>query len=269
MKRFLAPLLLVLAAAPAFPQEGGMELEPLVITAPRLKISKRAMIDPQINATLLRLLRTRQDARPDSPALLDASVGNLVKLSTLEGYNLKTRYTELGFLLTEGLAGVTEYDLASELEKTVRLGTNVQTRAAAMVALAYTHDLRYVGLFQGMLADPNVTLRLGALESLMILGDPSVQFQIAGAARGDLSLPLQIYAAAGMWRAGDIYGREILLRYYQHQDWFVRAMAIHYLGELGGSDEYWKLLQQLGSETHPSVRAELTSALMRLQRFKD
>lgn len=256
------------AAPSAIPDSAPLlQLEPLIITAPRLKI--KAPIDPQINMHLLRLLRQRQDARPDLQAALDASVGNLIKLSTLDGYNLKTRYTELGFLLTEGLAGTTDFELSSELEKTARLGKNVQTRAAAMVALAYTKDLRYLSLFQGALNDSNATVRFGALESLLILGDQAVQFQVANAARGDLSLPLQVYAAAGMWRMGDIYGREILLRLYQHQDWFVRAMASHYLGELGGAEEYWKLLRALSGESHPAVKAELCSALLRLRRFKE
>jgi HEAT repeat protein len=272
MRRAAAVLLAALAAVPrARAQAGGevLELEPLVITAPRLKLPKAAAIDPQINAHLLRLLRDRQDARPDSQAALDASIGNLLKLSTIDGYNLKTRYTELGFLLTEGLAGVTEYDLASELEKTARTGKNVQTRAAALVALAYTKDSRYMPLLQSTLNDASPTVRLGTVESLMLMDDPAAPFQVANAARGDLSLPIQVYAAAGMWRKGDIYGREVLLRLYQHDDWFVRAMATRYLGELGGADEYRRLLLQLSRETNPAVKAELCSALLRLQRFKE
>lgn len=246
--------------------DSAFQLDPLVITAPRVQMAN-APIDPQINAQLLRLLRLRMDARPDSAALLDASVGNLSKLSTLTGYNLKTRYTELGFLLTEGLAGTTDFELSSELEKVTRLGQNPQTRAAAMVALAYTHDIRYLSLLQSVVQDQNVTVRFGALEALLIMGNPAVQFQVGNMARTDPSLAVQLYAAAGMWRMGDIYGREILLRYYQHQDWFVRAMAIHYLGELGGGDEYRRLLAVLHQETVDAVKAEICSALLRLRRF--
>jgi hypothetical protein len=239
----------------------------LVITAPRLKIKKTGL-DPQINATLLRLLRQRMDARPDNQAMLDASVGNLSKITTLTGYALKTRYTELGFLLTEGLAGVTDFDLANELEHVAKLGTNVQTRAAAMVALSYTHDTRYLPLFQGAQIDQNITVRFGALESLLTMENPVVLFQVSNAARTDSSVTVQLYAAAGAWKMGDIFGREILLRHYQDNDWFVRAMATHYLGELGGADEYRRLYSQLNFETNPQVKAELCSALLRLQRFK-
>ena len=241
-------------------------LEELTITAPRVRAQA---IDPQINSHLLRLLQQRQNARPDTLAALDASVGNLNKITTVTGYKLKTRYTELGFLLTEGLAGATDIQLTSELETTVRQGSNVQTRAAAMVALAYAKDQRYLSLFQAGLNDPNVTVRLGAVESLMILGTPSTQFLIGNAARGDASPLVRILAAGGLWKMGDIYGREILLRLAEDSDWFVRAMAIHELGEQGGGEEYRRMQIWLGRETHPSVKAELCSALLRLQKFNN
>ena len=251
-----------------YDDEMAFQLEPLVVTAPRVA-AQVDLIDPRINQQLLRLLQQRMDARPDSGAQMDASIGNLNKLTTLTGYNLKTRYTELGFLLTEGLAGTTDYQLQAELEKVVRLGSNVQTRAAAMVSLAYAKDMRYLSLFQNGLTDQNLTIRFAALESLLAMGDSSVQLQLGNVARSDASMPVQIYAAAAMWRMGDIFGREILLRLYQHQDWFVRAMTDHYLGEMGGSDEYRRLQSELNGEGDPAVKAEILVALVKLNSKKD
>jgi HEAT repeat protein len=248
--------------------EMAFQLEPLVVTAPRVQ-AQVDLIDPRINQQLLRLLQQRMDARPDSAAQLDASIGNLNKLTTLTGYNLQTRYTELGFLLTEGLAGTSDYQLQSELEKVVRLGTNVQTRAAAMVSLAYVKDMRYLSLFQSGLADPNLTIRFAALESLLAMGESSVQLQVGNAARTDASVPVRIYAAAAMWRMGDIFGREILLRLYQNQDWLTRAMTDHYLGEMGGGDEYRRLQRELDGEGDPAVKAEILVALVKLNSKKD
>ena len=242
-------------------------LEPLTITAPRVK--QEDLIDPRINAHLLRLLQQRMDARPDAFASSDASIFNLSRLSTLTGYSLKTRYTEIGFLLTEGLGGTKDYQLQRELENAARLAKNVQTRAAALVALAYAKDMRYLNLFQGALNDQNVTVRFAALESLLILGDRSVQLQLGGSARNDQSVAVQIYAAAGMWRMGDSFGKEILLRLLDHQDWFARAMAAYYIGEMGGGYEYRRLLQYLDRETDPSARAEFATALMKLHPKKD
>jgi HEAT repeat protein len=260
------------APAPAPAPSGSLSLasfslEPLTVTAPRVR--QQEQINPRINAHLLRLLQQRMDARPDTLASGDASLFNLSRLSTLTGYSLKTRYTELGFLLTEGLAGTKDYQLQRELENAARLAKNVQTRAAALVALAYAKDMRYLNLFQGALNDPSVTVRFAALESLLILGDPSVQLLLGGAARNDQSLAVQIYAAAGMWRKGDNFGKEILLRFLDHADWFPRAMAAYYLGELGGGYEYRRMEQYLARETDPSTKAELATALMKLHPKKD
>src|SRR5207302_7947286 len=131
--------------------------------------------------------------------------------------------------------------------------------------------LRFTPLFQGMIINRNITVRFGALEALLTLGEAGNQFIVDGAARTDASLAIQSYAAAGLWRMGNIFGREILLRLYQHQDWFVRAMATHYLGELGGKsdagDLYRKLMIQLQTEANPAVKAELVSSLLRLAKF--
>ncbi len=266
---FLAVLFAPLAVRAESPTDAGLlfQLEPLTITAPRVK--QEDMIDPRINQHLMRLLQQRMDARPDNLAAADASIGNLNKLSTLTGYSLKTRYTELGFLLTEGLAGTKDYQLQRELENAARLSKNVQTRAAALVALAYSKDMRYMTLFQGALTDSNVTVRFAALESLILLGDASTQLQLGGAARNDRSIAAQIYAAGGMWRMRDNFGKEILLRFLDNPDWFARAMATYYLGEMGGGYEYRRLLQYLDRETDPSVRAEMATALIKLHPKKE
>lgn len=239
-------------------------LEPLVITAPRVQV-QRDLIDPRINNHLKRLLANRMDARPDSIASMDASVGNLAKLTTITGYNLKTRYTELGFLLTEGLAGTTDFSLQSELEKVVKFGKNVQTRAAAMIALAHTKNRIYLPMFQNALIDPSVTVRFAGVESLLILGGDLVLPQVGQAARADASLPVQVFASAGMWKLGDNYGRELLLRHIQHADWLIRAMGAHYLGEMGGEYEFQKLLREFQFEKDAVAQAEMAGALLKIQ----
>ena len=136
-------------------------------------------------------------------------------------------------------------------------------------ALAYSKDMRYSTLIQGALVDVNPTIRFAAIESLMVMGDQSAELQLAGASRTDASVPIQLYAAAGMWRMGDIFGRELLLRMYQSQDWLTRAMADHYLGEMGGSDEYRRLQRELDGEQDPAVKAEILTALVKLNPKKD
>lgn len=274
MKALLIAVLLVPAARAGEPVPVNLGVDmslgflpALTVTAPR--VVQEDMIDPVINQQLMRLLTQRMDARADAVAASDASLSNLARLSTLTGYSLKTRYTEIGFLLTEGLAGTKDYQLQSELEKAARLAKNVQTRAAAMVALAYTKRLQYLTLFQGALTDPNPTVRFAALESLLILGDSGVTLSLGNAARNDQSIAIQIYAAAGLWRKGDSFGKEILLRFMDHQDWFARAMAAYYIGELGGGYEYRRLMNYLDREPDPGTKAEIATALMKLHPKKD
>jgi hypothetical protein len=71
-----------------------------------------------------------------------------------------------------------------------------------------------------------------------------------------------------MWKAGDNSGEPILQNMLLNNDWTVRAMAVHYLGILGGAQEYHDLLLQLSQETQPMVQAELCLALIRLSKYQ-
>ena len=243
------------------------ELDPLVVTAPRVA-AQVDMIDPRINSQLMRLLKKKSE-RQTAALALDSSLTNLYKLTTQAGFGLQTRYTQLGYLLTEGLAGTTDYDIQNALENTARQGKDATMRAACLISLAYAKDLRYVPLIQGAMIDSNITVRFAALESLLIMDNPSLELQVGSMARGDKSVPVQIYAAAAMWRQGDIFGREILLRLYQNSDWLTRAMADHYLGEMGAGDEYVRLQRELDGEQDPAVKAEIMAGLVKLTPKKD
>ncbi|MBI3297347.1 MAG: HEAT repeat domain-containing protein [Elusimicrobia bacterium] len=272
MTRLLALSLLLpaMASQAAEPLTVDMDfmLEPIVITAPRNKIPAARQIDPRINSLLLRLLQQRADLRPDQVAGQNASAEVFSELTTLTGHTMSMRYSELGFLLTEGLAGSQDFQIQSELERIVRSGKNPQMRAGAMVALAYTKDSRFLGLFQTAIRDPSLTVRLGALESLIIMDSSAAEFSIAEAAQGDASFTVKVMAAAAYWQRGNLAGREMLLLLAEHADWYVRANAIYQLGRLGRGDEYRRLLNLMDREKDLIVRAELTLALIRLERFK-
>jgi hypothetical protein len=256
------------AAAPSAPL---LELEPLIITAPRLKLPPNAILDPQINANLLRLLQL-PNMRPNSQEQLDPSLTNLANLTTLDGYNLQTRYTQLGFLLTEGLAGTKDLTLQNSLQTIVQTGTNVQIQALALDALAYTHDPQFIPLFQSALQNTNVTIRFTAMEALYIManGQPNSNISsiIYTAAEMDASLAVKLYASHLAWKLGNEFGRETLLHHYQDPDWFTRAFSTHYLGEMGKNDVYSLIQPQLYSETNPSVQAELCWALLKMEGYR-
>ncbi len=260
------------AAAPAPANTAPiLELEPLIITAPRLKLPPNAVLDPQINANLLRLLQL-PNLRPNSQEQLDPSLTNLANLTTLDGYNLQTRYTQLGFLLTEGLAGTKDMTLQNSLQTIIQTGTNVQLQALALDALAYTHDPQFIPLFQSALQNTNVTVRFTAMEALYIMAngkpDSNISSIIYTAAQVDSSLAVKLYASHLAWELGNTFGRETLLHHYQDMDWFTRAFTTHYLGEMGHNDVFSLIQPQLYTETNPSVQAELCWALLKMEKYR-
>ncbi len=278
LSRALAVLLLqaatASAAGPGAGAPAGLTVDlgfinpDIVITAPRDRIPPERIIDPRINAILVRLLEQRSQLRPtDVPGQHEVATV-FGQLTTLTGHTMSQRYTELGFLLTEGLAGTRDPSIQSSLERVARRAVNPQMRASALVSLAYAKDERFVSLFQETLRDPSLTVRLGAVESLIVSSSPAAQFLLADAAANDASFTVKVMAAAAYWERGNPAGREILLRLAEDADWYVRADAIYNLGRLGGADEYRKLMDFLSREKDPVVRAELTLALMRLEKFK-
>lgn len=278
MKKSLLPLFALLlavpwGAAPAAAQTGGgltvdlgFMLDPIVITAPRKRKPAGRQIDPRINNVLRRLLESRSEVRPDDLGVINDASRVFAELATLTGHMMRLRYTELGFLLTEGLAGVEDYSLQNELERVVRSASNPQMRAAALVALGYTKEERFVSIFMEMLRDPDLTVRLGALEALVVSESPNALFAVGDAAQSDQSMSVRVAAAAAYWKLGNPSGREMLLQFAEDADWYVRAHAVMYLGEQGGGDEYRRLMDLLQREQNPIVRAELTLALMRLSK---
>ena len=59
-------------------------------------------------------------------------------------------------------------------------------------------------------------------------------------------------------------GKDYLLRALDDQEWLVKAMAMRYLGEMGGAEDYSKLLSYFGSNQKNIIQAEMCSALLRL-----
>lgn len=198
-----------------------IELSPLVVTAPRMKIPETLLIDGRINNMLLNLLQTKANARPSAADLTDPSVQLLNSLVSPAGYLLKMRYTELGFLLTEGLAGTPDLVLKNKIIDVARSGTNPQVRAAAMMAISYSRDSGDHGIFQEALLDQNITVRFGAVEALLNWGEPDALTDIANTARLDSSGPLRMFCAQAMLRLGEPSGRDILMRGMDDTDWVV------------------------------------------------
>lgn len=262
--------------SPAVPETAEGELDALVITAPRLKISPTALIDGRINAHLIRLLEKASELpkATQDPASVQATITDPIErmlslMQTRGGYQLYARYTRLSYLLTEGLAGTSDLILRDRILRVARDHADPIVRAAALLAIAYSRNPGDRGLFQEALMSQNLTIRFGALVALQAWAGDGYVRDIANIARSDLSPFLQVYSAGIAWRLGDPSGRDIIIRNWDNPtDSIVRALAIRFLGELGNADDYQRIMFQLDREQDNWVKAEMAGALLKLHRLR-
>ncbi|MBI5201191.1 MAG: HEAT repeat domain-containing protein [Elusimicrobia bacterium] len=224
------------AAAPA-----DSDLEPLVVTAPRLKIPPTALIDGRINALLMRLIEERAESFPSQP-----DFGVLAAAASPEAARLRTRYSRLGFILIEGLTGTTDLLLRERLVKVAREAKNARIRAAALVALASDGDAKDRPLLEDALQSKDTAVRLGAIEAFRLWSRRSKAGVDVPHVRSDD--PLGLYLAGG-----SISGA----RWIDDPDWVVRALALR-----SGNFAPDRLISWLSLETNPYLRAELVIALL-------
>ncbi len=243
---------------------GVVELEPLIIVPPRLRIPQSLQIAAKINNELLEIIRNRLDKQLDVEQANDPVKLELNSLTIPTGFAIQTRYSELSYLIIEGLAGTRDLLLQAELEKLVTDSRSGVVRAGALMALAYTRDERFIPLVQNALQDKDGRVRFAAMEAMEVgrykgvlpslsfnLGqDPLAAFQVHG---------IQIFS-----KFGDATARYQLLNHTNDQDWVSRAMAYWYLGLFGDQSDYTYVLSRLGTEQNPFVKAEIVLAALRL-----
>ena len=239
------------------------ELEPLVVTAPRLKVSGAQLVPPQIDTELIGLLE-RLAQEPVSEFVVDPNVSQLRQLVTPQGYGLYVRYTDVNALLAEGLAGTTNLTLIYRLETIAKSSRNTSSRATAFVALGYDVTRVDLSIFEYALRDPALQIRFGAVEGLAAQRNPMVRGMLAGSAQTDSSPVVRLYAAQALGRRGDAQGVDILRRYLNDQDWAIRSLATFFLGQLGDDADFERMLINLERETQNHVIAENSLAVLRM-----
>lgn len=251
---------------PASSQGVLFELEPLVVTAPRLKIPQGELVDSRVNHELLKMLREKEDLRITQEMVDQSSAyKDLNELVTPSGIGLKTRYTVLGFLMTEGLAGTQDFQLLDQLIRIAREGKNPDVRSYAIIALSYNKDRNHLGIFQEALRRENsVADRFAAVEALQNWGYQDAISILIGVSKLDPSPIIKLYSSQAILRLGDPLGRDFLILSLNDQEWLIRAMAMRYLGELGTGRDYDKLLSYFGLNQQKIVQAEMCASLLRL-----
>jgi HEAT repeat protein len=248
-------------SAPAPRARAAFELEPLIITAPRLEVER---VDIRIDNELVRLLERLAELPPPEEVIVQDVLTDLNNLITPAGFSLKVRYSDLAFLITEGLAGAKDFGLVQRVESIARTNPDARVRAAALVSLAYNPARRDSFIFQDALRDRSLAVRFGAVEALEIMGGAPVRASLADTAERDDSQALRVYAAQALARSGDAQGLEKLRRYMMDFDWVVRSIAIRALGELGTPDDYYRIQSRLTYEENNFAAAESCLAMLRL-----
>jgi len=202
------------------------ELDPLIVTAPRLRIPQTELVDSRINFQLLKIVQEKEDFRV-TQEMIDQSTAyrDLNELVTPNGIRLKARYTVLGFLLTEGLAGTKDFQLKNELTRIAREGKNPDVRSFGLIALAYSKDRSHLGLFQNALRSEHVADRFAAVEAMEIWGYEEAISILVGVTKLDTSPFVRVFAAGAILRMGDLLGKDFLRIYHGSETMIPRILS--------------------------------------------
>lgn len=250
-------------------RDNVIELEPLIIVPPRLRIPKSLQIAAVINNKLLDLIRNRLDQPLDPIQAQDPMLYQLNSMLTPTGFGLKTRYSQLSYLVTEALGGTTDPFLRMELERMARDSSNPLVRATAMLSLAYNREERDLSIIFDGLSDQNPTARFGAMEAVETGRFQSAIPQIIQIANLDPVPAFRVYAMHILSKFGNPNGRQLLLTSISQPDWPARAMTFWYLGRYGSEDDYSLMITRLPYEDNPFVKAEIALGALRLHPVKE
>jgi hypothetical protein len=223
-------------------------------------------IDPQISAALIQLAEERRNFRRDLTGAQGQPIGDLLAVGSPVGFSLRNRFLNLGIPLAEAFARNPDPAFRAQLLELSRWDRDGESRANALIALAKTHELKYLQVFNEALIHLDPGVRFGALEALVVWDHPKQAMPLLAAASERDSEPLlRVYASAGLARMGDTAGLHRLRAFLDSPSWLVRALAAKYLGELGEAQDYDDLLGRIDREVgNDFVVAEFCVSALKL-----
>ena len=206
-------------------------------------------LDPAISTTLVKLAEDRRNLKRDLTKIDGTPVADILTVGSPIGYALRNRFLNVGIPLGEAFARSTDPAFRAQLLELSRWDRDGESRAAALIALARTHDLKYLQVFNEALIHLDPAVRFGALEALVVFEHPKLAMPLlAAASERDNEPLLRVYAAAGLARMGDVAGLHRVRAFLDNPSWVVKAMAAKYLGELGSAEDYDNLLIRVDRE---------------------
>lgn len=206
-------------------------------------------LDPAISNALIKLAEDRRSLKRDLTKVEGTPVADILTVGSPIGYALRNRFLNVGIPLGEAFANSTDPAFRAQLLELSRWDRDGESRAAALIALARTHDLKYLQVFNEALIHLDPAVRFGALEALVVFEHPREAMPLlAAASERDTEPLLRVYAAAGLARMGDVAGLHRVRSFLDNPSWVVKAMAAKYLGELGTAEDYDLLLRRIDGE---------------------
>lgn len=245
-------------------KDSVIEVEPLVIIPPRLRIPASLQIAATINNKLLIIIKERLSIPLDPIQAQDPVLQDLNSMLTPSGFALKLRYSELSYLTVMALGGTTDPLLRRELENLAETSVNPLVKATALLSLAFNRDPRDLFLIQDALRHDNALVRMGALEAVEEGRFKEALPQVSGIAFDDPSPALRVYAMQVLAKFDDPAGRQLMLTMINDPDWPARAMAFWFLGRFGQQEDYSLMLTHLPIQKNPFVQAEVSLSALRL-----
>jgi len=223
-------------------------------------------LDPAISNALIKLAEERRSLKRDLTKIEGTPVADILTVGSPIGYALRNRFLNVGIPLGEAFSHSTDPAFRAQLLELSRWDRDGESRAAALIALARTHDLKYLQVFNEALIHLDPAVRFGALEALVVFEHPREAMPLlAAASERDTEPLLRVYAAAGLARMGDVAGLHRVRSFLDNPSWVVKALAVKYLGELGTAEDYDLLLRRIDSEVgNDFVVAEYAVSALKL-----
>ena len=223
-------------------------------------------LDPAISNALIKLAEDRRSLARDLTKVEGTPVGDILTVGSPIGYSLRNRFLNVGIPLGEAFSRSTDPAFRAQLLELSRWDRDGESRAAALIALARTHDLKYLQVFNEALIHLDPAVRFGALEALVVFEHPREAMPLlAAASERDTEPLLRVYASAGLARMGDVAGLHRVRAFLDNPSWVVKAMAAKYLGELGSAEDYDLLLNRVDREVgNDFVVAEFCVSALKL-----
>ena len=222
--------------------------------------------DPQLTNALVDLFERKDRHRVDLSKSEGTPLGEILKVGSPVGYQLRNRFLNIGVPLAEALSRNDDPVFREKLVTLARWDKDGETRAAALVALARAGLPKDAAVFSEALVHLDPAVRFGAIGALQTWGQNALAAPLLdAAATKDYEPILRVYASAGLARIGDPRGLQRLRAFLDDASWLVRAMAGRYLGDYGTGDDYDLVVSRIGREqTNDFVVAELCIAALKL-----